>query len=112
MVSAPGSRPVFDSCLRRDDLVLDLQADRPRVGVRLARPRLERRLPLGLESFDQGLHPKAGDAVVASDRTLGASLHGDGGDHEPGEGHAASKINRGANYVPRQLPTMSCNQSP
>jgi hypothetical protein len=56
MVSPPASRPRLGQLFAEpDDLVLDLQPNRPRVVVRPPRPGLERGLSLGLEALDQGL---------------------------------------------------------
>ena len=84
-----GETPAGERLAEPDDLILQLQPDRPRIVVWPSRPGLERSLALGLEAFDQGLHPEPGDAVLTGDRTLRAALHGDGGDHEPGHRHGA-----------------------
>ena len=93
-MSGDGLRTSVQAMLRQlfaepDDLVLDLQRHRARVVMRPPRPGLKSGLALGLEAFDQFLHPKPGDAILAGDRTLRASLHGDGGDHESGARHDA-----------------------
>jgi hypothetical protein len=65
-----------------DDLVLEVQADRARVGVGSLGPRSERGLAFGFVAVEELLDPVAGDLVVAGDLTLGASLEGDRDDDE------------------------------
>jgi hypothetical protein len=95
------------------DPVLHLRIDHVRTAVRPPRAGPVGHLPFSLEAFDQGLHPKPRQPVLTGHLALGTSFHGDSGDHQPGHRHTPTpKIKRGVNYVPRQLPTMSCNQSP
>ena len=93
-----------------DDLVLDCGGDRVRAAPRSSRASLVGSLTLGVPAPDQLLDPVPGDVVVAGDLALGASLDDHGGDDESVLGHATTS-RRGANYVPRQVPTMSWNQT-
>jgi hypothetical protein len=83
-----GVQPLAGQLLAEpDDLILELDGDRPRAGVRTPRPRLERGLTLGLVPGDELADPESGDVVVAGHLALGASLDDDSGDDQSGLGH-------------------------
>jgi hypothetical protein len=93
-----------------DDLLLYLRGNRLWAGARAPRPRLERGLALGEIPLDELDHPLPRDVVVAGDLALGASLDDDDGDDQSGLGHVGTS-GRGVNDVPRQVSTMSWNQT-
>ena len=94
------------------DLVLHPQIDRVRIGMRAAGPRFERRHAVGLEAVDEFLHPdpdtpySRATSLLLRPSIVTAVITSRAIDM------AHLRAKEGANYVPRHLLTMSCNQSP
>src|SRR5215212_7542808 len=86
--------------------LLGVGVDRMRAGMRTAGPRLKGGNTLGVETFDQLLHPVPGDPVVAGHLALGPALHSDRDNDQLSHRHVAPPKKRcqlcpetGANYV-------------
>src|SRR5829696_7635227 len=107
MVSAPASSPCLDSSFRSRRITSSVSAS---TACGLECGRRDRGSKggntLGVETFDQQLHPEPGNPVVPGHLTLGPALHSDRGNDQLSHRHVAPPKKRcqlcpetGANYV-------------
>src|SRR5215212_8764299 len=102
-----GVQPLLGQLLTQPkNHLLGVGVDLMKAGMRTAGPRLKGGNTLGVETFDQLLHPVPGDPVVAGHLALGPALHSDRGNDQLSHRHVAPPQKRcqlcpetGANYV-------------